>query len=155
MIELRPMTPEELRSFLDWSIPDYAEAHVKAGRWKESDALDRSRKEHDQLLPQGVDTPGTFLRTIHDEEGTRVGEVWFTLQEQEGWPQVFVYWLGVGEPHRRKGYATEAFRQIEREAKRLGACRVALHVFGDNTAARALYEKLGYAATNVIMAKPV
>ena len=153
MVRLRPMTPEEFRAFLDWSVPDYAQANVRAGRWKESDAVDRSRAEYAQLLPQGVDTPDNFLRTIIDEQGARVGEVWFALQKQEGWPQLFVYWIGIDERHRRRGYATEVFRIVEGEAKRLGAARVALHVFGDNTAARALYERLGYAAKNVIMAK--
>jgi ribosomal protein S18 acetylase RimI-like enzyme len=149
------MTPEEFRLFLDRSVPDYARSHVQAGRWKESEAVDRSRAEYAQLLPQGIDTPDNFLRTVQDERGARVGEVWFALRKQEGWPLMFVYWIGIDEAHRRKGYASEVLRVVEGEAKRLGAPRVALHVFGDNVAARALYEKLGYATTNVIMAKPV
>jgi len=155
MVRLRAMTADEFQAFLDWSVPEYARDHVTSGRWKESEAVERSRAEHAELLPQGVNTPNNFLRTIHDEGGTRVGEVWFALQKDGDSSQVFVYWIGINEPYRRKGYATEVFHIIEAEAKRLGATRVALHVFGGNQAGRALYEHLGYAVTNVIMTKPV
>jgi ribosomal protein S18 acetylase RimI-like enzyme len=150
------MSDDELQGFLERSIPDYAEAHVRAGRWKPEDAVERSRAEHAQLLPQGVRTPDHYLRTVREgPSGPRVGEVWFALQRQEGWPQLFVYWVGIDPDQRRRGYATEVFRLIEAEAKRLGAARLALHVFGENSGARTLYEKLGYRVTNLIMVKPV
>jgi ribosomal protein S18 acetylase RimI-like enzyme len=156
VIALVPMTEDELLSFVERSVPSYAEDHVKGGRWKPEDAVERSRAEHARLLPQGVRTPDTYLRTIRESpSGRRVGETWYTLQRLEGWPQMFVYWIGIDPEHRRKGFATEVFRQIESEARTLGAAQVALHVFGENTGARALYEKLGYRITNVIMAKPV
>ena len=156
MIRLAPMTPEELRSYLERSIPEYAQSHVESGRWRAEDAVARSRAEHDELLPNGVATPDQYLRTVWDaEQGVRVGEVWYALQRQEGSPQLFVYWIGIEEAHRRRGYATDVLREVEREARRLGASRVALHVFGGNTGARALYERLGFVTTNVLMAKTV
>ncbi len=156
MVELVPMTSEELAKFLEASIPDYAKAHVRSGRWKESESIERSRAEHRQLLPRGVETPDHYLRTVRAGKlGERVGEVWYAFQRQEGWPQVFVYWIGIDEAHRRKGYASEAFARVEEEGRRLGATRIALHVFGDNDGARAFYAKLGYAETNVVMAKPL
>jgi ribosomal protein S18 acetylase RimI-like enzyme len=156
MIQLVPMTPRELQAFLERSIPEYAAEHVRAGRWRKEDSVERSRAEHEHLLPNGVESPDNYLRTVVDpERGERVGEVWYTLQKQEGWPQLFVYWIGIDENHRRRGYASEVLRKVEEEARRLGASRVALHVFGDNTGARTLYEKLGYSTTNVLMAKPV
>ncbi len=154
MVELVPMSAEELRQFLAWSIPNYAEGHVRSGRWKEAEALERSRAEHAQLLPRGVETPDHYLRTVRDERrGERVGEVWYALQRSEGAPLLFIYWIGIDPAHRRKGYATEVFASVEKEARRLGAARVALHVFGDNDGARAFYAKLGYVETNVVMAK--
>lgn len=154
VIRLEPMTVEEFREFLAWSIPNYAEAHVRSGRWKPEEANARSKAEHEQLLPQGVSTPDHYLRTVRDARtGERVGEAWFNFQHQEGAAQVFVYWIGILEPHRRHGYAADVFAQIEQEARRLGAVRVALHVFGDNTGAIAFYEKQGYVPTNLVMAK--
>ncbi len=156
MARLDPMTPEEYRAFLEWIVPEYANDHVRAGRWRPNDALERSRAEFDQLLPQGVETADHFLRTIHDEQtGTRVGEVWYALRELEGWPMVFVYWIGILKDHRRKGYAAQAFREIESEAKKLGAERIALHVFSDNEGAIAFYRQLGYIPTDLIMSKRV
>lgn len=156
MVRLEAMTEEECRAFLETLIPEYAQGHVRAGSWKASDADERSRAEVTHMLAQGVHTPDHYLRTIHDDRsGVRVGEVWYALQKQEGWPQLFVYWIGIGEDHRRKGYAQAVFPALEQEAQRLGARRVALHVFGDNTGAIALYEKVGFAPTNVLMAKNV
>jgi ribosomal protein S18 acetylase RimI-like enzyme len=150
------MTTDEYRSLLETLVPDYAEGHLRAGRWTATNALERSRGEIEQLLSRGVETPDQYLRTIRDgTSGQRVGEVWYALQRQEAWPQLFVYWIGIDPTARRKGYASQVFGELEAEARRLGASRVALHVFGDNRGAIALYEKLGFTATNLLMAKPV
>jgi ribosomal protein S18 acetylase RimI-like enzyme len=37
----------------------------------------------------------------------------------------------------------------------MGLAGIALHVFGHNQSARALYEKLGYAPTNLNLYKPL
>ena len=42
---------------------------------------------------------------------------------------------------------------LEEEARRFGLTALALHVFGHNTAARALYEGIGYQITNINMRK--
>ncbi len=153
---LDPMTPDEHRAFLEWIVPEYANDHVRAGRWRSSDALERSRPEFDQLVPQGVGTADHFLRTVHAEQtGVRVGEVWYALRKLEGWPTVFVRWIGILREHCRKGYAAQTFREIESAAKRLGAERVGLHVFGDNDGAIAFYRRLGYGPTDLIMSKRV
>ncbi len=43
--------------------------------------------------------------------------------------------------------------RLEVEARRLNLEAIRLHVFGHNTAARPLYEKLGYEPTNINMFK--
>jgi ribosomal protein S18 acetylase RimI-like enzyme len=53
------------------------------------------------------------------------------------------------------GYAMRAFEQLEAAVSSRGLCGIALHVFGHNEAARALYAKLGYRATNISMFKRV
>lgn len=156
MVSLRPMTEGELRAFLDASIPRYAEAHVGAGQWAAEEALERSRVEHERLLPQGVATPDNFLRSVLDETtGTRVGELWYAVRRETLRPQVFVYWVGIEPAFRRHGYASAVLREVEAEARRLRADRVALHVFGNNVGARRLYGRLGYSETNVLMAKAI
>jgi ribosomal protein S18 acetylase RimI-like enzyme len=156
VLRLDPMTPEELDRWLAHAIPAYAEDHVRAGRWDAANALELSRAEHARLIPQGVATPDQFLRTLRDAaSGQVVGELWYALRKEGARTDLFVYWIGIAEAHRRRGYAREALRALEPEAKRLGADRIALHVFGENTGAQALYRSLGYEVTNLLMAKPV
>jgi ribosomal protein S18 acetylase RimI-like enzyme len=61
----------------------------------------------------------------------------------------------VHERFRRRGYASRILELVEDKARELGAGKVELHVFGHNLGARALYEKLGYTATSIVMAKPM
>ncbi len=132
MVRLVPMSPEEARAFLEWSDRQYAEEHVRAGTWAETDALTRARAETGRLLPKGLDTPDQFLLVIQNQTtGERLGEIWYCIQRSEGRPQLFVYWIGIDEQNRRRGYATEVLAQLEQEARRVGAYRVALHVFGN------------------------
>jgi RimJ/RimL family protein N-acetyltransferase len=154
MVRLDPMSAQEYDAFLAWSIPEYAAEHVRAGNWDPAKAIELAQAEHAQLLPKGPETPDHYLRTIVKEpDGKRVGEVWYAVRKQGPVTELFLYWIGIDEAHRRHGYAAEALGQIEREALRLGATRMALHVFGGNTAAQTLYAKLGYSTTNVLMAK--
>ena len=57
------------------------------------------------------------------------------------------------ESHRRRGYGTRALQALEHVAAEHGIGRIALHVFGHNAAARALYQKAGFKETHVTMAK--
>ena len=156
MIRLDLLTPEELRTYLGRSIQDYADQHVQTGQWDSSHALSQSRDEFEKLLPKGVDTPDQYLRRIVDlVTGSKVGEVWYTLRREGGITRLWIYWIGIEEKFRRQGFASMVLRQLEVEARRLGAGQVALHVFGHNTAAQALYSKLGYETTNVVMAKTI
>jgi ribosomal protein S18 acetylase RimI-like enzyme len=153
MVILKPMTATELQRFLEPAIAEYAHAHVEDGLWVETDALEKARKEFYDLLPDGVATPNQYLFTLLNEAQQEVGVLWFAMRESQGQPAAFVYELRIDEPFRRRGYASQAFREMENKVRALGWSRISLHVFGSNRAARDLYEKLGYKATNVIMAK--
>jgi ribosomal protein S18 acetylase RimI-like enzyme len=156
MVELVPMTPEQYRAFIEVTVQGYADDHVRAGTWTAADALTNSRAELDRLLPNGPDTPAHFLRTIvAGAPPTRVGTLWWAIRQESSRVDLYVYWIGIDEEFRRRGYAAETFGALEREARRAGAARIVLHVFGDNLGARALYEKIGFRATNVLMARPV
>ncbi len=54
MSKLIPMTQAEFEAFLERTIPEYAADHVRAGNWTEEESLERSRKEFEDLLPQGL-----------------------------------------------------------------------------------------------------
>lgn len=81
-----------------------------------------------------------------------VGLLWIQVQDKPT-PRAFIFNIEIDQEFRRRGYAEQAMLKLEVEAKRLRLESIGLHVFGHNTAARPLYEKLGYVATNINMSK--
>jgi ribosomal protein S18 acetylase RimI-like enzyme len=61
-------------------------------------------------------------------------------------PLVNVHDVVVIESHRGRGIAARMFAEVESIARERGACKLTLEVLEGNTAARALYERLGFAA---------
>lgn len=115
----------------------------------------RSRKEYESLLPQGLSTPGHHLFSIvRLADRKAVGMLWFGI-ERAPRPAAFVYNIEIFKGFRRRGYAGQAMKLLEEETRRLDLDSIRLHVFGHNGAALALYDGLGYVATNVMMRKQV
>jgi ribosomal protein S18 acetylase RimI-like enzyme len=154
MVSLRPMTEDEFQSFLAEDIPTYAAEKVRAGTWKPEEAISRSKDEHAQLLPGGLHSPHQHLYTIEDN-GRAVGRLWLSSDPLASAGAGFIYDLHVEEASRRQGIGREAMLALEIEARRLGLHSLALHVFGDNQAARSLYEKLDYRVTDINMEKKI
>jgi ribosomal protein S18 acetylase RimI-like enzyme len=154
-VTLRPTSAAEYASWLAAAVPEYAAAKVAAGQWPEGTALDRARREFADLLPRGRLTPDHHLYTVLGDGGVPVGTLWFAVQERAGQRIAWVYDVVIAPEHRRQGHAFRAFQALEAEVARLGLGGIALHVFGHNRAAQALYVKLGYSTTNINMYKPV
>jgi ribosomal protein S18 acetylase RimI-like enzyme len=155
MVRLEPLTEAEFQAFLEPAIAEYAAEHIRGGRWSEAEAPEESRKEFMQLLPDGVHTAKQHLFSIRDEAGAQVGMIWFAERERGADRSAFVYDVRIDEAFQRRGYATQAFQALERLVRDMGITAISLHVFGHNTAARALYEKLGFETTNVLMTKHI
>ncbi len=156
MIRLVPMNETDFQAYLAFAIPDYAQEHVQSGRWSAEEALEQAQKQYQQLLPDGLQSKQQYFYSLQDEQqASKVGMLWFALEERGKAPIVFVYDVMIYEQFRRRGYGEQAFRAIESIARELGATNITLHVFGHNIAARAMYEKLGYAPTNIVMTKPL
>jgi ribosomal protein S18 acetylase RimI-like enzyme len=155
MSVLRPMTTSEYADWLEVSIPAYAADKVASGQWSEEDSLELSRKENDELLPQGLNTPDNHFFTIVDSQSATVGMLWFAVKTNANARIAYVYDVSVEPDRRREGHAMRAFLALENEARRLGLTGIALHVFGHNAGARALYARLGYEPTNISLFKPL
>ena len=149
------MTDAEYAAWVEATVPAYAADKVAAGQWTSDVALEKSRKEFAELLPQGLATPDNHLHTIVDDDGAPVGILWFAVVTKFGARSAYVFDVGVSPSRRREGHARRAFAALEAEARRLGLHGIALHVFGDNTGAQALYAQLGFRPTNISLFKPL
>jgi len=152
---LRAISDSEYAVWLETVVPEYAADKVASGQWSEDSALERSRKEYAELLPHGRDTEHNHIYTVLDAEGEPVGTLWFVVKQRANRHIAYVYDILVAPEHRRCGHAFRAFQALEQEVASMGLSGIALHVFGHNHAAQALYAKLGYVATNINMFKPL
>lgn len=152
---LVPMSEADYAAYVAGAIPNYAAEKVASGQWTEAESLALSKKSLDELLPQGRQTPDNHLFTVLDDQSVPVGMLWVAAQARAGERVAYVYDVSVKPEHRRKGHAASAFIALEGKVRELGLAGIALHVFGHNAAAQALYAKLGYAPTNINMYKPL
>ena len=155
MTSLRPMSDAEYAQWAAETIPAYAADKVASGQWAAEESLALSTKEQHELLPQGLATADNHLFTIVDTQSAPVGMLWFAVKTKFSARIAFVYDIGIKPERQREGHAHRAFIALEDEVKKLGLTGIALHVFGHNTSARALYAKLGFEPTNLSLFKPV
>ena len=156
MVRLVPMSEAEFQAYLAHAIPDYAQEHVTAGNWHPSEAMQKAEKAFHQLLPEGLASKNQFLFSIEDEGlGSKVGLIWFAVQDTGPHPSAFIYDFLIFDDFRRRGYGTQALSAVEDKVRELGLDTISLHVFGHNKAARGLYEKMGYEITHINMSKKI
>ena len=65
----------------------------------------------------------------------------------------FIFNFVIDETFRGKGFGKQALFAMEGKLKSMNVESVALHVFGDNTAAQELYKKMGFKITGMNMMK--
>ena len=136
--------------YLERGIREYAEDHVRNGNWSAEEALERSKKEFEQLLPEGVNSQDQFLFSIVDEtDDNKTGLLWVQVKDQKA----FIYDFIIDESFRGKGYGKQALVALDEKLKSIEVQSVGLHVFGDNITAQELYKKMGYQITGIHMKK--
>jgi ribosomal protein S18 acetylase RimI-like enzyme len=155
MIRLEPMDDATFAAWEEASIRDYAAEKVEAGTWLPSDALERATREFAAELPDGRVTAGHEVCSMVNDDGERVGMVWFAEEERPFGRVAFIYDISVEPAHRRRGYAREALARVEAYAREHELAGVQLHVFGGNSGARELYRRVGFVETDVTMIKRV
>ncbi len=153
-IVFRPMTAEEFGSYLERAIPEYADMHLRAGNVEPENSLKRAQKDYADLLPQGLATPRHHLFTVTTaDDGASVGICWFEIRQRAGRTKAFIYDFCLDDAYRGKGLGRKFMDELEQRVAALGATALSLHVFGDNLAARALYEKCGFRYADMQMIK--
>lgn len=151
-MQLIPMKENEFADYVEVLIHDYAKDNVEAGYWDPADAVQLSRKQTMDLLPQGVNTPNHHIFTVRDGD-QRVGVIWMRATLDTVIKSGFIFDITIDENQRGKGYGKQAMLLIEEKAKDMGIRLIMLHVFANNKVARTLYEKLGYEARSLNMTK--
>ena len=149
------MTEHEYAAWRAETIPAYAADKVASGQWTGEESIALSTKEHAELLPEGLATSENYLFTVEDDRGVSVGMLWFVVKTKFNAKIAYVFNIEIRPEHQRRGHAFSAFVALEAEVLRLGLTGIALHVFGHNNGARALYAKLGFEPTNISLFKPV
>ncbi|WP_311244843.1 GNAT family N-acetyltransferase [Microbacterium sp. WCS2018Hpa-23] len=142
-VVVKPMTAERFTSFATASEAAFAEDLAASGRYSAEDAAVESHRQMQLELPDGVASEGQELFTA-EVDGVEVGVLWIGVRSRGGRPHGFILDIEIADDQRRKGYGRDVMHAAEREAARLGADSIGLHVFGFNTGAIRLYESLGY-----------
>jgi ribosomal protein S18 acetylase RimI-like enzyme len=157
-VALRPMTEAEFDAFKSFMYEDYAQAIARGMSVPVEETRERARQQLDELLADGLASSGHFLWKIVAQspdaaEGPAVGDLWVHVEPER--PRAFIYFIGIDEAQRGKGYARSAMLALEDELRPKGVGSIGLNVFGDNTTARHLYESLGYQPTAINMRKEI
>lgn len=147
---LRKMSSIEFENYIDNAVKSYAKEKIESGNWTEDEAFYRSKSEYDKLLPNGVNSNNNYLFSILNEIDNVIGMIWLNVNENN---LGFIYDLNIYKEYQGKGYGLKAMEEIENIARSLELEKIELHVFGHNTKAINLYEKLNYRKTNIIMSK--
>jgi len=156
MVKLVRMTQPEFDEFLQRDIREYAQENIRSGYWDETGALEKSRREHKNLLPDGLATRNHQIYTIRNEQDSPIGVIWIKVDlSSQKRPSGFIFDLEIDEQYRRQGYATQAMLELEKIAAGLGLKYLGLHVFAHNKTALTLYEKLGYSVAGLNMLKEI
>ena len=149
MIKLESLQQEDFQRFLEREIRGYAEDHVRNGSWPADGALERSRKEFEFYLPDGIRTQDQYLWSLVDDAGNKIGVLWVQLKDHKA----FIFDFVIDEEFRGKGFGKQALSVMDEKLRTMGAESVALHVFGDNISAQELYKKMGFYIVGMNMKK--
>lgn len=143
------MTEAVFNEYCQAAIASYAKENIDAGRWKEEGAIERSREDHDRLLPEGIKTKNNHLFEIKENNhGQVVGHIWIAIDEQLNPKSAFIYDIEIYKAFRRKGLAKSVLKNAEDFVMKSDIYSIGLHVFNHNEAAKALYSELGYSTVS-------
>ncbi|MFD4598505.1 GNAT family N-acetyltransferase [Streptomyces sp. NPDC058464] len=143
----RAMTGAEFEEWLAHESQVYTRMWIERGL-PEAEAHEKSRRDHERLLPRGVATEDMRF-SILEHEGTRVGTLWLALWKD----QVWVYDVETDAAHRGRGHGRTLMLLAENQTIAAGRRVLGLNVFAGNTPAERLYESLGYVTVSYVLYK--
>jgi ribosomal protein S18 acetylase RimI-like enzyme len=154
-VSLRPMTRAEFEEWLPRQVAGYAALIAASGAMPALAARQKAEQSTARYFGGRRPAPGQFLfRIVVGEAG--VGWLWLGVPGPDPDPlMAWVFEIEIEPPFRGRGYGRAAMKRAEDEARARGMTSIGLNVHGQNTAARSLYESLGYGITAMQMKKAV
>ncbi len=144
-VALVPLSPAELREFMERQIVEYAEEQVRAGHWSRAEAMELSRESTTEFFT--VDSAAKGHRFFKGVDGSHreIGWIWIgpppeIAQNDTRW----LYQITVAESLRGRGYGRGMLLAMENLLARDGVEELYLNVFRWNRVARSLYDSAGY-----------
>ena len=148
---LRPLTSDELATWLATSTSDYADDLEAAGLSRAA-AARKAGESTTREFPGGIPAPGQHVYAV-TVAGEHVGVLWLSAGPADDPTNWWILDIVVFEQFRGRGNGRLAMLLAETEAARLGAAKLTLNVFARNQAARALYASLAYEPTKIYLEK--
>ena len=152
MITLEPMSIAAFGTWRTKAIKDFAQDKIDALTWTPEEALEKSRASYQELLPQGLHTPGELLWTI-EHDGVGIGSLWVHIDKATN--HFFIYDINIQADQQNQGFGQQTLQVLEAEARRRHIAAIDLHVFGGNLRAQHVYTKMGFITTDINMSKPL
>jgi RimJ/RimL family protein N-acetyltransferase len=150
-VRLRPVREDELARYLEAMHRFYVADLVESLGLTDEEAVEKSRRDHATLFPDGRPAEGVHAFVVEDENEDAIGRLFFADRPYGVW----LYAIELDEHVRGRGLGREAMLAFEERVRELGAASIKLNVFGGNEAARSLYRSLGYVEEAVQMGKPL
>jgi len=150
-VTLRPMQPDDIGPWLEQSKADYVADQTDAGEDRET-ALRIANAISERLFPGGLPAQEQFVFVV-TQDGLTVGSVWIGAGYDTPADVWWLWSIEIDVAARGHGFGRQAVRLAEDFARKGGATRLDLNVFGNNTVARGMYESLGFRISSVHMTK--
>lgn len=154
MLTLIPMDAAAFAAFSEVASDNLANDNVANGRWNDSDAPTLAKEEIQRSLPDAEKTADNHLFVLRDTDlNAEVGYLWCGTLVRGTKRVAFLNQICIYAQFRRKGYGQLAMLAFEEEALKSQHSTLALNVSAINTAARRLYEVVGYSTSSLTLLK--
>ncbi|MDP5275761.1 GNAT family N-acetyltransferase [Chengkuizengella axinellae] len=153
-VRLMKMCEVVYEDFISNTIKEFAKNQVKAGKWKEEEAIQKAAEIYMKLLPQGRNTEQNYMLAIVKYDQT-IGWLWYFYDESKLQKEAFIYDFHIRLKYQKKGYGKASLVAFEELAKEKGIRKISLHVFAHNERALNMYKMLGFKSTNISMTKKI
>lgn len=143
-VMLVPASAEAIDGVVESAAAKFAELLEKERGMSPEDALASARAECARERAAMATHRYSGIYAIALKDAGDVGHVWIAQRDTPAPLTFHILYITIDPAYRRRGIAEAAMEGVLREAHRRGVGAVTLNVAASNTAALALYAKLGF-----------